>query len=205
MFATLTDTPGAVAAGTLGPALKVVEEYCHGTAAVTAEVAMKLILMTGKALSGKTLGIVGFGQAGRELASKAHHGFGMKILVHNRSTLSDDDLGQFDARQVDDIDHLLGQSDIVSLHCPDGAENRHLIDALRLNRMKPDACLINVAGRELVDEEALADALWYDTIAGAGLDMAPGKRAVCDRLLGCENLAVLHPAASPPQPSSMAT
>ena len=157
----------------------------------TAETALKLMLMTGQKLAGKTLGIVGFGRIGRETARRAHFGFGMKIVVHNRSAVPDADLGQFKAEQVNDIDHLLGRSDFVSLHCPVNSETRHLVDALRLNTMKPDAYLINTAGAELVDEEALADALWYDTIAGAGLHLIPNEPAVCDRLCGCENVILL--------------
>lgn len=151
--------------------------------------------MTGRQLSGKTLGIVGFGADGLETARRAHLGFGMKIVVHDRLEVSDKVLGQFDARQVNDIDLLLGQSDFVSLHYRADAENRHLIDALRLNKMKPDACLINTACSELVDEEALADALWYDTIAGAGLDVFHNGTAVNQRLLACES-AVLLPRMS---------
>ncbi len=149
------------------------------------------MLMAGKPLSGKTLGIIGFERTGRETARRAHFGFGMKVVVHNRSTVSDDGLGQVGASQVDDIEQLLGQSDFVSLHCPADAHNRHLIGALQLNRMKPEAYLINTSGGELVDEEALADALWYDTIAGAGLDLAPTNTRLCDRLLGCENVSLL--------------
>lgn len=147
--------------------------------------------MVGQQLSGKTLSIVGFGAAGLETARRARFGFGMKIVVHNRSAVSDEVLGQVGAEQIDDMDHLLGKSDFVSLHCPADAHNRHLIDALRLNKMKPDAYLINTACSELVDEEALADALWYDTIAGAGLDVFHNQPAVNQRLLACENAVLL--------------
>ena len=213
MLPTLTDTLGSSAPGIGSPALKIVENYCAGTNHINAgmardmgsvvagttnemsesnaETAMKLMLMAGRKLSGKTLGIVGFGRIGRETARRARFGFGMKVVVHNRSVVPDEDLDQFSAEQVDDIDHLLGRSDFVSLHCPMVSENRHLIDALRLNRMKPDAYLINTAGSELIDEEALADALWYDTIAGAGLDMIHSQPTVCERLVACENLVLL--------------
>ena len=213
MFPTLTDTLGSSVAGIRNPAVKVVETCCaatnhvnvgmaRGTAIAAtdtpdemtenkAEIAMKLMLMAGRKLSGKTLGIVGFGRVGRETARSAHFGFGMKVVVHNRSLVPDEDLDQFNAEQVDDIDHLLGQSDFVSLHCPADSENRHLIDALRLNKMKPDAYLINTACSKLVDEEALADALWYDTIAGAGFDMTHNEPAICDRLVACEKMVLL--------------
>jgi len=147
--------------------------------------------LVGQQLSGKTLGIVGFGAAGLETARRAHFGFGMKIMVYDRTAVSDEILDQVGAQQVDDIDHLLGQSDFVSLHCPADANNRHLIDALRLNKMKPEAYLINTACSELVDEEALADALWYDTIAGAGLDVFHNEPKINQRLLACENAVLL--------------
>lgn len=213
MFPAVTGIPGASAPGPSNPLLKTignqyadarfisagrakdindmatgtVENMCESKA----ETAIKLMLMGGRKLSGKTLGIIGFGRTGRETARRAHFGFGMKIVVHNRSAVSGEDLDQFNAAQADDIDDLLGQSDFVSLHCPAHPENSHLIDALRLNRMTPDACLINTAGAELVDEEALADALWYNTIAGAGLDTAANETPVCDRLCGCENVILL--------------
>ncbi len=210
MFPTLADTLGSSVPGGQGPALKMIERCAAGTGHVNAgmardkaiaapgtpdevteikaELAMKLLLIAGRELSGKTLGIVGYGRIGRETARRAHLGFGMKIVVHNRSVVPEDDLDQLSAEQVDDIDHLLGQSDFVSLHCRANADNHHLIDALRLNKMKPDGYLINIAGSELVDEEALADALWYGTIAGAGLDATP---SMCDRIRGCENVVLL--------------
>ncbi len=145
----------------------------------------------GRHLSGKTLGLIGIGTAGLETARKAHFGFGMNIVIHDRAAVCDTVLDQVAAQQVDDIDHLLGLSDFVSLHCQPDAESRHLIDALRLNRMRPDACLINTASGQLVDEEALADALWYDTIAGAGLRVHHDEPAVSQRLLACENAVLL--------------
>ncbi|MEM9473553.1 MAG: NAD(P)-dependent oxidoreductase [Pseudomonadota bacterium] len=208
MFPASTDIPGSSASGAGELAFRAAEKRCTGTTGGTgdskAETALKLMLMTGKPLSGKTLGIIGFGRTGRETARSAHRGFGMKIVVHNQSIVSDDDLDQISASQVDDIDHLLGQSDFVSLHCLADAQNRHLIDALRLNAMKPDAYLINTSGSGLVDEEALADALWYDTIAGAGLDVTPAETHLCDRLLGCENVTLPHAEVTPAQPSRLA-
>ena len=199
MFPDLTHSPGSPAPVPGNPAFRVAERYCAGTShmsAGTAQTALKLMLMTGQKLPGKTLGIVGFGHTGRETARRAHFGFGMKIVVHNRSSVPDEDLDRLGAEQVDDIDHLLGRSDFVSLHCPADAENRHLIDALQLNKMKPDAYLINIVGGELVDEEALADAIWYGTIGGAGLDVIHNEPATCDRLRGCENAVLLSHMSS---------
>jgi len=147
--------------------------------------------LMGAKVSGKTLGIIGFGRIGQEVARRAHHGFGMKILVQNRSAVDPQILASFGARQVATVEDLLPQSDFVSLHCPGGAANRHLIDAARLNLMKPDAYLINTARGEVVDEVALVQALTWNTIGGAGLDVFDGEPRVSPELRACENTVLL--------------
>ncbi len=147
--------------------------------------------LVGTKVSGKTLGIIGFGRIGQEMARRAHHGFGMKILVQNRSTVSPDVLKQFNATQVETVDDLLPQCDFVSLHCPGGAANRHLINGRRLDLMKPDAFLINTARGEVVDERALVQSLMFDTIGGAALDVFDGEPRINPDLLQCDNLVML--------------
>ena len=204
LFAALTVVPGSTAPDQAAAAVRPAGQQHAGTGGISeAETALKLMLMAGRHLSGRTLGIIGFGRTGREIAHRARLGFAMEIVIHSRSNIPVDELDRLGATQVDDLDRLLARSDFVSLHCPARGDTRHLIDALRLNRMKPDAYLINAADSGLVDEEALADALWHDTIAGAGLDMSSGKTAICDRLKGCHNLAVLYPPG--PQASQFAS
>ncbi|UAB90860.1 D-glycerate dehydrogenase [Ruegeria sp. SCSIO 43209] len=147
--------------------------------------------LVGTKVSGKTLGIIGFGRIGQEMARRAHHGFGMKILVQNRSTVSPDVLKQFNATQVETVDDLLPHCDFVSLHCPGGAANRHLINGRRLDLMKPDAFLINTARGEVVDERALVQSLIFDTIGGAALDVFDGEPRINPDLLQCDNLVML--------------
>ncbi len=147
--------------------------------------------LVGTKVSGKTLGIIGFGRIGQEMARRAHHGFGMKILVQNRSTVSPDVLKQFNATQVETVDDLLPQCDFVSLHCPGGAANWHLINGRRLDLMKPDAFLINTARGEVVDERALVQSLMFDTIGGAALDVFDGEPRINPDLLQCDNLVML--------------
>ena len=120
-----------------------------------------------------TLGIIGFGASGRELAVRAR-AFGMRIEAIDVRPLDED----FPEEQrpdfygtPDDIDDLLGRCDFVSVHLHLTPETRHIIDERRLDLMKPTACLINVARGALVDEEALASALLEGKIAGAGLDV----------------------------------
>lgn len=147
--------------------------------------------MIGTKVSGATLGIIGFGRIGQAMAQRAHFGFGMKILVQNRSAVPAEVLARYGAVQVPTIDDLLPQCDFVSLHCPGGKANRHLIDARRLDLMRPGAFLINTARGEVVDEHALAQALWFGTIGGAGLDVFEREPLVPDALLGADNLVML--------------
>ncbi|WP_170400182.1 2-hydroxyacid dehydrogenase [Ruegeria arenilitoris] len=147
--------------------------------------------LVGTKVSGKTLGIIGYGRIGQEMARRAHHGFGMNVLVYNRSEVAADVLGQCDATQVDTIDDLLPQCDFVSLHCPGGSANRHLINSRRLSLMKPDAFLINTARGEVVDEWALIQALMFDMIGGAALDVFDGEPRISPDLLQCDNLVML--------------
>ncbi len=147
--------------------------------------------LVGTKVSGKTLGIVGYGRIGQEMARRAHHGFGMKILAFNRSPVTPEVLAQCQATQVASLDEMLPECDFVSLHCPGGGENRHLINAARLARMRPDAFLINTARGEVIDEAALMQALWFDTIGGAALDVFDGEPAINPQLLESDRLVML--------------
>ena len=148
--------------------------------------------MMGSKVSGKTLGIIGFGRIGQVMARRAHGGFDMKIRVYNRSAVAPQLLSACHAVQVSSIEDLLGESDFVSLHCPGGAENTHLINAERLAAMKPTAYLINTARGEVVDEETLIAALQQKKIAGAGLDVFQNEPEI-NPLFTTLNNAVLLP------------
>ncbi len=147
--------------------------------------------LVGTKVSGKTLGIIGYGRIGQEMARRAHHGFGMEVLVYNRSPVDPDVLARCNSTQVGSIDELLPACDFVSLHCPGGAANRHLINARRLDLMKPDAFLINAARGEVIDERALVQSLTFDMIGGAALDVFDGEPRICSDLLHCDNLVML--------------
>ena len=147
--------------------------------------------MIGTKVSGATLGIIGFGRIGQAMAQRAHFGFGMKIIVQNRSPVSPEVLARYNAVQVPTIEDLLPQCDFVSLHCPGGAANRHLINSRRLDLMRPGAFLINTARGEVVDEHALAQALWFGTIGGAGLDVFEREPKIPRELLDSDNLVLL--------------
>lgn len=147
--------------------------------------------MIGTRVSGATLGIIGFGRIGQAMAQRAHHGFGMRILVQNRSVISPEVLAHYNAVQVPTIEDLLPECDFVSLHCPGGAANRHLINARRLDLMRPGAFLINTARGEVVDEHALAQALWFGMIGGAGLDVFEREPVIPQELMDADNLVML--------------
>lgn len=118
---------------------------------------------------GKTLGIIGFGRIGQEMARRAS-GFKMKIIYHNRNRASEEVEKEFQAKYVD-LDTLLRESDFISLHVPLTPETRHMINREALGKMKPTAYLINTARGPVVDEPALAEVLAHKKIAGAGLDV----------------------------------
>jgi glyoxylate reductase len=147
--------------------------------------------LIGTKVSGATLGIIGFGRIGQAMAQRAHFGFGMKVIVQNRSPVAPEVLARYNAVQVATVEELLPQCDFVSLHCPGGAANRHLINSQRLDLMRPGAFLINTARGEVVDEHALAQALWFGTIGGAGLDVFEREPKIPEELLGADNLVLL--------------
>ncbi|WP_199616053.1 D-2-hydroxyacid dehydrogenase [Paenibacillus alkalitolerans] len=117
-------------------------------------------------LSGKTLGIVGLGRIGEQVATIAP-AFGMNVVAHTRSRKS----SPVEGMSIVELDELLAVSDVVSLHCPLTPETKHMIDSSALRRMKRSAFLINTARGMLINEQDLADALNHGTIAGAALDV----------------------------------
>jgi glycerate dehydrogenase len=118
-------------------------------------------------LSGKTMGIIGYGRIGRKVGELAT-AFGMNLIAAGR-TMQDESFGG-NCKQVD-LNQLLVESDVISLHCPLLEETRGMINKTSLQKMKRSAFLINTSRGPLVHERDLADALNNDIIAGAGLDV----------------------------------
>jgi D-3-phosphoglycerate dehydrogenase len=144
-------------------------------------------------LSELTLGLVGFGRVGREVAQRAT-AFGMRVLATAPHTTTAT-MAESGVQKVS-LDELLERSDFVSLHLPLTAETRHLIDERRLRRMRPSAYLINTSRGAIVDEAALVRALQEGWIAGAGLDVLEVEPPRPDSpLLSLENV-ILTPHAS---------
>ncbi|WP_269858214.1 2-hydroxyacid dehydrogenase [Streptomyces sp. RPT161] len=139
------------------------------TALVDADWALPRLQQSITELSGKTLGIIGFGRIGQEVARRAA-AFEMRVVYTDRSGGSPRDDLQLEAHRVE-LDELLRTADYVSVHAPLTDENRHLLNAERLRMLKPTAFVINTARGALIDQDALADALEAGALAGAGLDV----------------------------------
>jgi glyoxylate reductase len=138
------------------------------------------MLLPGSELAGKTLGIIGTGRIGADVAHRAKNGFMMKVIYYDirRNQELEDKYG---ALFYPTIEEVLKEADVVSLHVPLTLETTHLINSDRLNLMKKTAIIINTSRGPVIDEIALVEALKAGKIAGAGLDvfefepkMAPG-------------------------------
>lgn len=147
--------------------------------------------MLGSKITGKTLGLIGFGRIARAMAKKANHGFDMPIIFFDPYPPSDEVCKSLGATRRDSIEAVLREADFVALHCPGSKENRHLINAERLAMMKPGAYLINSARGDVVDNEALIQALRNRTIAGAGLDVFEGEPNLNKGFLELDNAVLL--------------
>ena len=138
-------------------------------------------------ISGKTLGLVGFGTIAKLVAAIAIGGFGMRVLVHSPKA-PDADIAAAGATRAENLEALLREADFVSLHRPMRPDTRHTLDAAAFAAMKPTAFVINSARGALIDEAALAEALQSGRIAGAGLDVFETEPMPADSpLLACEN------------------
>lgn len=182
----------------------------------TADVAMALLLMTarragegerhlragawtgwrpthmmGTQVSGKTLGLVGMGRIARAVAQRAHGGFGMRVIFHDPYPPPPEVARSLGAEPRESLEEVLREADFVSLHCPATPETRHLMNRERLALMRPEAYLLNTARGDVVDEEALAEALRTRRLAGAGLDVYEREPKVNEVLLGLENVVLL--------------
>lgn len=145
--------------------------------------------MVGSKVSGKTLGIIGYGRIAKAVSQRAHCGFGMKIVYFDPSKPAPAE--GVTAECMDTIEDVLKVSDYVSLHCPGGDATRHLINAERLKLMKNGAFLINTARGDIVDSGALINALKNGDIAGAGLDVYEGEPNLDPGFLDLENAVLL--------------
>lgn len=148
--------------------------------------------LLGQKVTGKTLGLIGFGRIAQAMAKKARHGFDMNIIYYTpTSTPEKSVLDDLKATRCSSVEELLAQADFVSLHCPGGAETTHLINEARLKLMRSTAHLINTARGDVVDSNALIKALKEGWIAGAGLDVFESEPNVNPEFLTLDNVSLL--------------
>ena len=177
----------------------------------TADIALMLILMTarragegermvragqwqgwhptqllGTHVTGASVGIIGMGRIGQAIARRCHFGFGMQVLFHNRSPLSDIGLP---AKQVGLPETMA--ADFVVVAVPGGPATHHLINAAAFAAMRPNGIFINISRGEVVDEAALIGALATGQIAGAGLDVYEFEPRIPPALVAMENVTLL--------------
>ncbi len=150
--------------------------------------------LTGTELNGKALGVVGLGKIGSLVAQRAR-GFGMSLLAYD--PFISEEYAQSLGIDLRSLEEVFEEADFISLHLPFNGKTRGLISRSLLQRMKPQACLINAARGGLVEEDDLIEALEQGRIAGAGLDVFVGEPQVNPRLLQCKRLvATPHIAGS---------
>ncbi|WP_037809935.1 2-hydroxyacid dehydrogenase [Streptomyces sp. NRRL S-1448] len=162
------------------------------TALTEADWALPRLQQSITELSGKTLGIIGLGHIGAEVARRAV-AFDMGVVYAGPRPVDPETAARLGGARHVDLDELLRTSDYVSLHAPLTEATRHLLDAERLALLKPTAFVINTARGGLIDQDALADALAAGTLAGAGIDVFdPEPPTAALRLLKAPNV-VLSP------------
>lgn len=144
-------------------------------------------LLLGQDLNNKTLGIIGAGRIGKAFAKKSI-GFDMKILYYNRRRDIEFE-EKYDAKYVD-LNTLLKESDIISIHTPLTDETYKLIGKNEFDRMKKNCILINTARGPIVDEKALINALKQKSIYGAGLDVYEKEPFISKELIELENVVL---------------
>ena len=140
----------------------------------------------GSSPQNKTLGIIGLGRIGKELAKQAAV-FGMKIYYHNRNQLSPEIEAAYQATYVS-FEALLRQSDIISIHTPLTTQTHQMIAMPHFEMMKPSAILINTSRGGVIDEEAMIQALQDNKIAAAGLDVFTDEPHIPSAFLEMDNV-----------------
>ncbi|MBI2849859.1 MAG: D-glycerate dehydrogenase [Chloroflexi bacterium] len=154
------------------------------------------MVLLGQDVHHATLGIVGCGRIGLEVAKRAR-GFDMKVLYHNRVRRKQADEKAFGLEYVPDLSELLSRADFVTIHAALTPETHHLISTAELAKMKPTAILINASRGTIVDQKALYQALKSGQILGAGLDVTEVEPiSLDDPLLALDNVIIAPHIAS---------
>ncbi|HEY0274890.1 MAG TPA: D-glycerate dehydrogenase, partial [Paenirhodobacter sp.] len=189
----VTNTPGAVTDATADIALTLI--LASARHAVAGDRFVRSGAWTGwtptqflgQHVTGKTVGIIGFGRIGKAIARRCHYGFDMRVQFHNRSVVAQPGLP---ATQVS-MEELLATSDFVVVAVPASPATYHLIGPGQFAQMQPHAHFINIARGDIVDETALIAALQARQIAGAGLDVYEHEPMVPEALRAMETVTLL--------------
>ncbi|MFN3718205.1 MAG: 2-hydroxyacid dehydrogenase [Rhizobium rhizophilum] len=142
--------------------------------------------MLGRRISGKRIGIIGMGRIGTAVARRAK-AFGLSIHYHNRKRVNPATEDELEATYWDSLDQMLARVDIVSVNCPSTPATFHLLSARRLALLQPTSYVVNTARGDIIDEDALVQALRAGKIAGAGLDVFENEPAVNPKLVKLAN------------------
>jgi glyoxylate reductase len=146
--------------------------------------------LLGHRLAGKRLAIIGLGRIGQAVAHRAR-AFGLEVIYHNRHRLPASLENMIGVRYEPDLDRMIAEADIVSLHCPGSPETQHILSATRIAAMKPGAYVVNTARGQLIDEPALIASLEAGQLGGAALDVFEHEPAVNPRLLALPNVILM--------------
>ncbi|MFW6120197.1 MAG: hydroxyacid dehydrogenase [Petrotogales bacterium] len=192
------NTPGAnaisVAELTMGLLLSLVRHIPKGTYSLKENLWEKKKLK-GNEIYGKTLGLIGFGAIGKEMAKRSL-AFGMKVFVYDPFVESTD----MDVKLYDEIESMLPEVDVLSLHVPLNNQTKHMISKKELNIIKDGALIVNASRGGVLDEQALYDAIISEKVRAAALDVfevEPPNDELRRKLLGLDNvIATPHIGAS---------
>ena len=144
--------------------------------------------LLGTKVTGKKLGVIGFGRIGQAVAKRAHFGFDMDIQYWDPYDIPDDVTKKFNATKLNTIEDVCRECDFVSINCPATKETFHLMNDERFKLMKKSAFIINTARGDIIDEKALVNALVNKEIAGAALDVFETEPNLPNELKTMENV-----------------
>ena len=192
----VTNTPGVSASDTADIAMALIlalpRRMKEGADRITDDTweGWKPTALLGNRISGKRLGILGMGRIGRKVAARAS-AFGMEIIYHSRRQIHPEIEKKLNAVFYENLDAMLPDLDILSIHTPHTPDTFHLIDSNRLNLLNSSAFIVNTARGEVIDQKALIRSLRAKKIAGAGLDVYEGGRDVSPELKTFKNVLLL--------------
>ncbi|MEM6677676.1 MAG: D-glycerate dehydrogenase [Pseudomonadota bacterium] len=191
---TVTNTPGVLTDATADIALTLLLNVCRRT--WEGETMLRAgdwtgwrpTQLMGVSPQGKTLGIIGMGRIGKAMAKRCYHALDMKTVFYDAFPVPD---AGVPAEQLESVEAVLAVSDVVSLHCPGGGDNLHLLNADRLAATKEGAIIVNSARGDVIHEAALVEALASGHIRGAGLDVFEREPAITEALTSMPNVCLL--------------